>query len=129
MVHLVQCISCKPVITTVVVRYQRLNAAITNVLELFVVRTIHISFKCACSISAPSNIQYLLHLGVCYLQLSIEFERIACKCSVKIFNNQWLIFGSNIQKNISECAETKCSEILIVSIIRNNTVLSSNEFV
>jgi hypothetical protein len=84
LVHQVNGVAHQAVVAAVVIAYHGLYAGIANVLQLLVIRAIHIGFNSIHTGRAPANIQHLLHFGVVGFKFGVHYKRVAGGGAVQV---------------------------------------------
>src|SRR5512138_2531439 len=100
MIHQVDRISYKPVVTAIIHSNKGLNATITYILQLLIIGTVHVCFNGTKTGCSPTNLHKLLQFRIVGIENGILLKRIAGESSENIINNQGIISCVNSDFNI-----------------------------
>ena len=115
------------VVRRVVQGNEGLDPRVAEVLELLVVRAVHIGFPCAQAGGTPADFQHLLQFRVPGIQLGGQFKGIAGESTGQAAHRQRLIGRLHQQPDIAERAPAESGPRVFPSVRKEN-ILPADEY-
>src|SRR5579875_1794351 len=108
----------QPIIARQVQLNECLNTGITDVLKLFVIRAIHVSFVGAKTSRSPAYVPNFFQSRIIAFKMRAAGEGISREFSPKVFQNQWGCGGSRLDSQVTTSAPPERATDAIRAAIR-----------
>src|SRR5579875_946145 len=112
----------QPIIARQVQRNECLNTGITDVLKLFVIRAIHVSFVGAKTSRSPAYVPNFFQSRIIAFKMRAAGEGISREFSPKVFQNQWGCGGSRLDSQVTISAPPERAKDAIRAAIRQELI-------
>ena len=126
-VHQRQAITGQSVIPGIIIRHQHLYPGVANILQLFIVRAIHVCFMRTKPGSTPADVKYLINFRIMKFEFGVLHKGITREGAIDIFNHQWLSFRFYLEPYVSICSPPEGRVFLVGGSIGDYTVCFANK--